>query len=83
MMYANLILTAAVVSAQEGQPVLTRNAETFANVLRVIEGSYSRGTLIADAQSFDGSLLKSLTFGQQVVDTKKTAPKREKVWLWE
>lgn len=65
----NRILTlSAMASASIAQalPVSTREAMEVVDMFRVIEQSYSRGTLIADAQSFDGSLLGALNLEQQV-----------------
>lgn len=56
----------ASASIAQALPVSTREAMEVVDMFRVIEQSYSRGTLIADAQSFDGSLLGALNLEQQV-----------------
>lgn len=66
-MYPAFILAlSAAASALITKPLALRDAETVLDVLSVIEQSYSRGTLIADAQTFDGSLLGALDLEPQV-----------------
>lgn len=67
MMYLPIVLTlSATASALTTKPLSRQDAETVVDVLSVIEQSYSRGTLIADAQTFDGSLLGALNLEPQV-----------------
>lgn len=66
-MYPAFILAvSAAASAFATRPLSRRDAETTLEVLSVIEQSYSRGTLIADAETFDGSLLGALDLEPQV-----------------
>lgn len=66
-MYLGLILAlSAAASALTTKPLSRRDAEEVVDVLSVIEQSYSRGTLIADAETFDGSLLSALDLEPQV-----------------
>lgn len=67
MVLLNAVLAlSATASALTFQSLTRRDAADVFNIFSVIEQSYSRGTLIADAQSFDGSLLGALNFQQQV-----------------
>lgn len=61
-----LLLCAAAASALATRPIISRDAQGVFTNLEVIEQSYSRGTLIADAQSFDGTLLGAIDFEEQV-----------------
>lgn len=46
--------------------VIPRDAALVLNTLKIIEASFSRDNLIADAADYDGSLLNTLLFQQQV-----------------
>lgn len=46
--------------------IVPRDDQLVLNTLKVLEASFSRDNLIADADSYDGSLLNTLLFQQQV-----------------
>lgn len=61
-----VIIFAAAASALATRTIIPRDAESVFINLEVIEESYSRDTLISDAQSFDGTLLGAIDFEEQV-----------------